>query len=158
MHDTQLFFLHTCIFLHTVATFLSVLGGNGLFGIVFLGAPLGDIALVATLALGFVRTEFVLFFLFFVLNYFCFFSETHHDDIGLLDQCPRADGIDAGALAVMPERVVLGAQDIDAAIIAAGVVGDGRGEPDIQARGRCALDDLLTPVGVDFPREIDCPV
>src|SRR5690606_41962693 len=55
---------------------------------------------------------------------------------------------------VAPERL-LGPAQVVARRVARGVVGDGRGEDDVELGSLGATADLLAPVGVDLAGEID---
>ena len=59
-------------------------------------------------------------------------AEADDDDVGRLQQRARADRVDARAQVVLPERLVLGAEDRDAAVVARRVVGDRPGELDVE--------------------------
>src|SRR3954466_14077152 len=85
-------------------------------------------------------------------------AEAHDDDVGALDQRPRADRVDPGADVVLPERALFVAEDRDAAVVARRVVGDRPAELDVEAGLGDALRDPLAPVGVDLAREVDLPV
>jgi hypothetical protein len=82
-------------------------------------------------------------------------TEADDDHVGRLEQRARADRVDTGTQVVLPERLVLGAEDRHAAVVAGRVVGDRAAELDVQLGG--ALLDALPPVGVDLAREIDLP-
>ena len=84
-----------------------------------------------------------------------FFAEADDDDVGLLDQGARTDGVDLGALVVVPELVRFLPENGDAAIVGGLVMGDRRREGDIELGGLGAVGDLLAPVGVDFAGKID---
>jgi GST-like protein len=55
---------------------------------------------------------------------FVLLTEADHDDIRRLDPVAGADRVDLGALVVMPELVLLGAEDRDTAIVACRMVRD----------------------------------
>src|SRR5690606_12868378 len=75
-------------------------------------------------------------------------------EVGLLDERARADRVDLRGLMVAPERL-LGPAQVVTRRVARGVVGDGRGEDDVELGSLCATADLLAPVGVDLAGEID---
>jgi hypothetical protein len=77
-------------------------------------------------------------------------AEAHHDDVGLLDQRPRPDGVDARPEMVVPERALLLAEDGGPGGIRGGVIGDRGGELDVETGLRGAALDPLTPVRVDL--------
>src|SRR5690606_6239899 len=82
-----------------------------------------------------------------------FFTEAHNNDISLGNAAPRPDRVDAGSLVVMPELLLLGSEDGDAAVIAGLMIRNRTIETDIQVAG--SLDDLVTPVSVNFPGQVD---
>ena len=73
-----------------------------------------------------------------------FFAKSHHNDIGGGNAIAGTDGVDIGALVVMPELVGFGPEDVDTAIIACLMIGDRPGKIHIQTGGAC--DDPVTPV------------
>ena len=75
-------------------------------------------------------------------------AKAHHDHIGVGDTLAGADGIDHRALVVVPVLVGFRPKDGDAAIVTGRMIGDRGIERDIKTLR--AIDDLLTPIGVDF--------
>jgi hypothetical protein len=63
---------------------------------------------------------------------FVLLTEAYNDDVRRLDPVACADRVDLGALVVMPELVLLPAEDRDTAIIAGCMVGYGAGEGDVE--------------------------
>ena len=84
---------------------------------------------------------------------FVLVAETHNDHIRIGDTLADANGIDHGALVIVPVLVVFRAQDRHAAVIAGRVIRDRAVETDVQPFG--TLDDLFAPVRVNFTRQID---
>ena len=86
-----------------------------------------------------------------------FLAEADHHDVGAFDQGAGADGVHPRPFVVLPERPVLGAENLDAAIVAVPVVGDRSAQVHRKVRLLDADCDLLAPVGVDFPGKVDGP-
>jgi len=55
-----------------------------------------------------------------------FVAKPDHDHIGPLNQRAGPDGVDLGAFVIMPEAVLLRAEDVDAGVIAGGMLGHRR--------------------------------
>ena len=51
-------------------------------------------------------------------------AKAHHHHVGVADQSAYADGVDLRSLAVLPEGVFFRAEDLDAAVVTGGVVGN----------------------------------
>ena len=84
-------------------------------------------------------------------------AEADDDHVGAAQQRLGADRVHPGALVVLPEALVLGAEDVDADVVGGAVVGDRREQLDRQAGLAHALGDPLAPVGVDLAGEVDAP-
>ena len=77
-----------------------------------------------------------------------FVAEPNNDNIGGGNAVARTNGIDVRALVVVPEFVLFGAENVNAAIITCAMIVDRPGKGNVEA-GR-AVGDLVAPVGVDF--------
>ena len=82
-----------------------------------------------------------------------FVTETDNDNIGSGNRIARSDGVQIGALVVMPELVRLGTQNSHTTIIACLMVGDRAGKTDTEPVRR--RGDLVSPVSMDFAGQID---
>jgi hypothetical protein len=84
-------------------------------------------------------------------------AETNHDHVGAAEQRLGPDRVHAGALVVLPEALLLRAQDVDADVVGGAMVGHRRQQLDWQARCANPLGDPLPPVRVDLAGEVDPP-
>src|SRR5436190_20180920 len=81
--------------------------------------------------------------------------EPHHHHVGLAKERLGAHRVDARALVVAPELLVLLAQDVRADVVGCRVIGDRREQGHREASGADAVGDPLAPVGVDLARQVD---
>ena len=79
---------------------------------------------------------------------FVLVAKAHDDDICVLDAFAGADRVQLGPFVIVPEFLILSAQDANATVIAGRMVCHGTVEADIQPH--CAFNDLLAPIGVDL--------
>jgi hypothetical protein len=82
-----------------------------------------------------------------------FFPETHHQHVGALDAGADAHGVEQRPLAVVPELVAFGAENLHAAIVGGIVVGH-RAEP-VDVEALAGRHDRLAPVGMDLTGQVD---
>jgi hypothetical protein len=78
-------------------------------------------------------------------------------DIAFLDQRSDAQRIDFRGLVVAPE-IFVGTAEHVASSIAAGMMGIGRAEGDIEIVAFGTGNDLLAPIGMNFARKVDVPL
>ena len=86
---------------------------------------------------------------------FVLVAEAHHDHVRTLDQGAGADGVDHRPLVILPVGVRFLAQDVDAAVVAGVMIGNGGQEFDRQAGFGHAFLDLLAPIGMDLAGQVN---